>query len=70
MAFTVKAAECHPDVCLDLVRDDGHVTNVNPIMYSDDWRVDCDSCFTCIGAGFKTKADALARAKVHMLEAA
>lgn len=66
--FTVQAAECHEDTCLDVVSADGHYTNVNPIGFTDDlWRVDCDSCMTCIRSGL-SKSEALNAAKRHILE--
>lgn len=65
---TVKLAECH-DTCLN-VEKDGHVANVNPIgwpyLQPTLWRVDCDHCFTCVRAGFTTKAEARDVALAHV----
>lgn len=67
MAIVVREAECHPETCLDIEGPNGHVANVNPIGFTDDqWRIDCDHCFTCIRTGL-TKREAVAIAKVHVL---
>lgn len=66
MFVVTKLAECH-DTCLDVVGSDGHTTNVNPVEGTDDWRVDCDSCFTCISAHHKTKAAARDAAVAHVI---
>ena len=63
----VRQAECH-DTCLDIEGPNGHIANVNPVGYTNPqvWRVDCDSCTTCIRSGFETKKDALEAAKEHV----
>lgn len=67
MVIEVREAPCHPETCIDIKGPDQHTANVNPIGCSDDkWRIDCDSCFTCIRAGL-TKAEAVAIAKLHVL---
>lgn len=60
-------AGCHAE-CLDVIGPNDHVANVNPIGYTDPtkWRIDCDSCGTCVRAGFKTRADAVAEAERHV----
>lgn len=67
LVITVKQAECH-DTCLDVRGPDDHMANVNPIGETTPvlWRVDCDSCFTCIQAGFHTKAEARDAAVAHV----
>lgn len=64
----IRQAECH-DTCLDVEGPNGHISNVNPIGYTDpvQWRVDCDCCYTCIRAGFATKREAVEVAKAHVL---
>lgn len=66
--ITVKLAECH-ETCLEVTGPSYHIANVNPIGMTnpEQWRVDCDSCCTCIKAGFKTKAAALEYAKQHVV---
>lgn len=65
----VMSAGCHAE-CLDVVGPDDHIANVNPIGYTDPqlWRVDCDSCGTCVRAGFLTRADAVAAAERHVVQ--
>lgn len=66
---TVKVvpAECHAE-CLDVIGPNEHVANVNPIGFTDPtlWRVDCDSCCTCVRAGFKTRDEAQTYAEQHV----
>lgn len=64
----VRQANCH-DTCLDVEGPNNHLANVNPIGETSPqlWRVDCDSCFTCIRAGFRTKEEAREAAMKHVL---
>lgn len=57
MVTQVRLAECH-DTCLDVEGPNNHIANVNPIKFTSpvQWRVDCDSCFTCIQAGIASKS--------------
>lgn len=63
----VVPAECHV-MCVDVVGPNDHVANVNPIGYTDPqlWRVDCDSCGTCVRAGFQTREAAISEAERHV----
>lgn len=62
----VEVAQCHPDTCVDVFGANGHHANVNPIGFSELWRVDCDSCYTCIRSNLSTKEEAIEEAKKHV----
>ena len=66
---TIKTvpAGCHAE-CLYIIGPNDHIANVNLVGYTDPqlWRVDCETCRTCVRAGFLTRADAVAEAERHV----
>ncbi len=67
ITITVKQAECH-DTCADVFTEDHH-TEVNPVGYTDPqrWRVDCNTCGTCVRADLPDKEAAIKKAHRHVL---
>lgn len=62
----VRPAGCHPE-CLT-VSAGSHECNINMVGMTDPqrWRIDCDTCLTCVGASFLSREAAVEGAKLHV----